>query len=145
LNYLVTTRRLLQAFCRFHDNVKPGGHVIFDMITDQPPPHGARPHIERTAIGNCRIERENLWHADRSVQTALVSIARRGRVHRELHVQRGYPVTAVKSLVVHARLRIRGVHDFETLRAATAWTHRCVFVATRPAEPVGGTGAQCLQ
>ena len=46
LNYLLTTGELLGALRRFHANLRPGGHLIFDIITDRPPWGKLQPHVE---------------------------------------------------------------------------------------------------
>jgi SAM-dependent methyltransferase len=129
LNYLLTTADLLRALRRFHANLKPGGHVIFDMITDRPPWQGPEPRVERVAGPGVTVVRVTRWDPRRCIQTALVSISRNGRSQREVHVQRGYPVAVVAGLLTQARFTLPGVHDFQTLEPATIRTPRAVYVA----------------
>lgn len=128
LNYLLTTDELLRTFRRFYVNLKPGGHLIFDMITDRAPWQGPRPRIERvtgTGVTVVRVTRRDLR---RCIQTAVVSISRNGHTGQELHVQRGYPVAVVIGLLAQARFAPLGAHDFRTLYPATSWTPRVVYV-----------------
>jgi SAM-dependent methyltransferase len=127
LNYLLTSDDLLRALHPFHANLNPGGHLIFDMITDRPPWSGRSPCIERMTGTSVSIVRVTRRDPRRGIQTALVSISRNGRSHREIHVQRGYPV--VVGLLAQAGFALLGAHDFQTLGPATTWTPRAVYVA----------------
>lgn len=129
LNYALTTDDLLRALRRFHANVKPAGHVIFDMITDRPPWQGLGPRVERVTGPGVSIVRNTRWDLRRRIQTALVTISRNGGSQQEIHVQRGYPVAVVASLLAQARFAVLGVHDFQTLGPATSWTSRVVYAA----------------
>lgn len=129
LNYLLTSDDLLQAFSRFHTNLNPGGHLIFDMITDRPPWSGLGPRVEHVTGTGVSIVRVTRRDPRRSIQTAHVAISRNGRSHREIHVQRGYPVAVVIGLLTQARFALLGAHDFQTLGPAATWTSRAVYVA----------------
>lgn len=128
LNYLLTTADLLQAFRRFRVNLNPGGHLTFDMITDQPPWQDSAPRVERIAGSGIAVVRVTCWDPRRSIQTALVSISRSGRKDREIHRQRGYPVAVVGGLLARAGFTLLGTHDFQTLGRATASTSRVVYM-----------------
>ena len=129
LNYLRTTDDMLRALRRFQVNVKPTGHVIFDMITDRPPWHGPGPRVERVDGRDGPVVRITCWDPRRSIQTALVSIGLDSRSQQEIHVQRGYPVALVSGLLAQAGLALLGSHDFQTLGPATIRTPRAVYVA----------------
>jgi SAM-dependent methyltransferase len=129
LNYLLTTDDLLRALRRFHTNLKPGGHAIFDMVTDHPAWQGPQPQVELGAA----FTRVTHWDPQRCIQTAVFSISRNGRSQREVHVQRGYSVAVVIGVLAKARLTLLGVHDFQTLGPVTARTGRAVFVVARRA------------
>lgn len=129
LNYVLTADDLLRALRRFRVNVKPTGHVIFDMITDRPPWHGPGPRVERVTGQDVTVVRITCWDPRRSIQTALVSVGRDGRPQQEIHVQRGYPVALVAGLLAQARFALLGSHDFQTLGPAAARTRRVVYVA----------------
>ena len=136
LNYLLTNDALQQALRRFRANMKAGGHLIFDMITDRPPWPALWPCVERVTHTGVTIDRVTRWDLRYDLQTAHVSIARHGLSHREVHVQRGYSVTMVGGFLAQARFALLGVHDFQTLGPATTWTRRAVYVAQ--AVPVEG-------
>jgi SAM-dependent methyltransferase len=129
LNYLLTSDDLLQALSRFHSNLNPGGHLIFDMITDRPPWLGSGPRIERVTGTGVSIVRVTRRDPRRGIQTAHVSISQNGRLYREIHVQRRYPIAVVVGLLAQARFALLRAHDFQTLDPAAAWTQRAVYVA----------------
>jgi SAM-dependent methyltransferase len=129
LNYLRTPERLLAALRRFRTNLVPGGHVVFDMVTDRPPDHGSIPRMELAQGPGITVVRVSRWDPLSREQTAHVVIVRGGRRHHELHVQRGYPVALVLRLLATAGLTPAGVYDFETLGPTSARTKRTLFVA----------------
>jgi SAM-dependent methyltransferase len=131
LNYLLTSDDLLQALSRFHSNLNPAGHLIFDMITDRPPWLGPGPRIERMTGTGVSIVRVTRRDPRRAIQTAHVSISRNGHLHRELHVQRGYPVAVVIRLLTRSRFNVLGAQDFQSLGPASPCTTRVVYVARK--------------
>lgn len=137
LNYLLNTDELLRALRRFHANLNPAGHLIFDMITDRPPWQGSGSDIERVRGSDIAVVRVTRWDPRRRIQTAIVFISQNGRSHSEIHVQRGYPVAVVVGLLTRARFALRGAHDFQTLGPATTWTPRVIYLTRKP---FGGTG-----
>ena len=131
LNYLLTTADLLHAFRRFHANLAPRGHVIFDMVTDRPWWQGPQPFTERITRPNFRFVRQSHWDPRRCRQTAVVAITRNGRTEREIHIQRGYPVASVVPVLAQAGLALRGVHDFQTGGLPWKASARVVYVAQK--------------
>ncbi len=131
LNYLLTTDDLRHAFRRFQANLLPGGHVIFDMVTDRPSWQGSRPFTERIIRPNFQFERKWHWDAASCRQTAVIAITRNGRSQQEIHVQRGYPVAMVVQLLQQAGLTPLGAHDFQTLGRPQSSSPRVVYVARK--------------
>jgi SAM-dependent methyltransferase len=131
LNYLLTTGDLLHAFRRFHANLVPGGHVIFDMVTDRPWWQGKRPFIERITRPNFHFVRRSHWDPRRCRQTAVITITRNGRTEREVHVERGYPPALVVQLLTQAGLTPLGAHDFQTLGRPQHYSSRVVYVVRK--------------
>lgn len=129
LNYLLHSGELRHAFSRFHANLVPGGHVIFDMVTDRPWWQGSRPFTERIIRPKFRFVRQSHWDPRRCRQTATITITRDGRTELEVHVQRGYPVALVVQLLAQAGLTPLGVHDFYTRGLPGAATSRAAYVA----------------
>ena len=131
LNYLLTSGDLRHAFRRFHANLVPGGHAIFDMVTDRPWWQGPWPFTERITGPNFRFVRQSHWDPRRCRQTAVFTITRNGRTEREIHVQRGYPPALVVQLLAQAGMTPLGVHDFQTLGRPNSTCSRVVYVARK--------------
>jgi SAM-dependent methyltransferase len=131
LNYLLTSGDLLRAFRRFHANLVPGGHAIFDMVTDRPWWQGSRPFTERITRPDFRFVRQSHWDPRRCRQTAVITITRNGHTEREVHVQRGYPVPLVLQLLQQAGLTPLGAHDFQTFGRPQRSSSRVVYVARK--------------
>jgi SAM-dependent methyltransferase len=133
LNYLLHSDKLRHAFGRFYANLASGGHVIFDMVTDRPWWQGSRPFTERITRPNFRFVRQSYWDARRCRQTAVFTITRNGRIQREIHLQRGYPIPLVLQLLQQAGLTPLGTHDFQTLGQPQRSSSRVVYVARKEA------------
>jgi SAM-dependent methyltransferase len=131
LNYLLTSDDLLRALQRFRANLNPDGHLIFDMITDRPPWQGLQPRVEQVTGPDVTVVRVTRRDPRRGIQTAHVSISRNGRLHRELHIQRGYPVALVVRLLTQSRFNVLGARDFQSLSPAKPCTTRVVYVARK--------------
>jgi SAM-dependent methyltransferase len=119
LNYLLTSDDLRQAFSRFRTNLNPTGHLIFDMITDRPAWLGPGTRIEHATGSAVSIVRVTRRDPRRGIQIAHVTISQNGRLHREIHVQREYPVAVVVGLLAQAGFALLGAHDFQTLGPTT--------------------------
>jgi SAM-dependent methyltransferase len=130
LNYLLTTDELLQVLHRFHASLKPGGHIIFDMITKNPfLMDSLQSRVERVSLPFSSFGPRLGWDPRRCIQTIHLSIKHDGRTYREVHRQRCYPVATVIRLLTASRFVLLGVHDFQTLGPVTARTSRAVYVA----------------
>jgi SAM-dependent methyltransferase len=132
LNYLLNAEELLNALHRFYANLNPGGRLIFDMITNQPPWQGPLPRVERVTGPGIVIMRFTNWNPLNGIHNAIVSILQHGRLRREAHIQRAYPIIVIMALLNQAGFALLGVHDFQTLGPANASTSRAVHVAQRP-------------
>ncbi|MBI1925775.1 hypothetical protein HYR99_16185 [Candidatus Poribacteria bacterium] len=136
LNYLLSTRDLALAFCRFRANLTPGGHAIFDMVTDfsQEPQLGGR--IQRFKMPGVHSIWVIAWEPARRLR--VVTMHNRFatddwkyRHEREVHAQRQYPVGMVVKLLVRCGFKVRGVHDAFSLKSATPRTYRAVYVVRK--------------
>ncbi len=129
LNYVLTTHDLLRTLRHFYSNLKPGGHLIFDIFTDRLPRQSSEPCVEHVIGIGATVLRVGKWDPRRSIWTAVVSISRNGRSQQEIHLQRGYPVAVIAGLLAQARFTLLGAHDFHALGPAATSTPRVVYVA----------------
>jgi SAM-dependent methyltransferase len=131
LNYLLTPRQLFQALQQFHRNLRPGGHLIFDMITPRQPWRGSQPRIERMRLNGIMFWRRMHIDPRTGLQESLVRITRNGQTEQEIHYQRAYPLGLTVDSVQRAGFRILGIHPFVHLGPVTAHTRRVIFIARK--------------
>ena len=136
LNYLTTPNQLKQALQRIRDNLRDGGHVVFDLIT------GAGERGRRRLIRqHVRLpDADATWlvaidgHKSLScVKMQWTSRGKDGRLRRwrEVHLQRWYPMRWLCALLDWCGLSVRGIHNavsYEPASARTWWAH---FVACK--------------
>ena len=129
LNYLLSTAALLRALQMFRANLKPGGSLIFDMVTSHQPWRGQKPRTEHAVWKGIRFQRSMRMHPRTGLQTSLVRITANGRTGLEVHRQRAYPRRVVVALLRRAGFLPLGVHDFNSLGSPSRQTRRVVYVA----------------
>ncbi len=132
LNYLLTPVELLGALHRFNASLKPGGFLVFDMITLRQPWSGLKARDEHAVLDGAHFWRSMRLDPRSGLQTSRVRIARCGRTVQEVHRQRTYPVVTVVRLLVQAGFQPVGAHDFESLLPPGPLTRRVIYVARKP-------------
>ena len=134
LNYLLSTRDLLEALCQFRANLTRGGHAIFDMVTDVSPEPKLSVSVQRFNLPGV----SSIWviAQDQARKLRVVTMHNifaigegKYRREREVHAQRQYPVGVVVELLVRCGFNVRGVHDAASFVAVTPRTHRAIYVA----------------
>ena len=136
LNYLLSLKDLARTFRRFSVNLKKGGHLIFDMVTEfvREPQMGIGQQVFQlpgiVSVWNIA------WNPDRQLRVVTMHHFAVGReasrsYQREVHVQRPYPIATVIRLLAGAGFKLRGVHDAGTLSPASSCSYRAVYVAQR--------------
>jgi SAM-dependent methyltransferase len=137
LNYLLSTRDLFMALCRFRANLTKGGYAIFDMVTDVSPEPKQGVRVRRFNLPCI----SSIWviAQDPARQLRVVTMhnffavgAGKYRREREVHAQRQYPVGVVVELLVRCGFDVCGVYDAASLATATPRTYRAVYVARHP-------------
>ena len=133
LNYLLSPYDLGRAFLRFRANLTPGGHAIFDTITDagQEPEPGVRAQFfKMPGVYSVWITSWEPKHRLRIVTMHNVFATSDGRYahEREVHIQRQYPVGVVVELLVRCGFKLRGVHDALSLFPVSARSDRAIYV-----------------
>jgi len=134
LNYLLSTRDLFMALCRFRANLTKGGYAIFDMVTDVSPEPKQGVRVQQFNLPGS----SSIWAIaqDPARQLRVVRMhnffaigAGKYRREREVHAQRQYPVGVVVELLVRCGFNVCGVHDAASFVAATPRTYRAIYVA----------------
>jgi trans-aconitate methyltransferase len=133
LNHLMSSPAIRQAFARIRDHLVPGGHLVFDLLTDRQPAHLLRHKRRRlTAPGQMVFQRIH-WNPKK--RTLSIAIAHRslatGAVAAESYVGRGYSLLEVGECLLRSGYTIRGIHDKATLTPAGPHSSQVVVVAVR--------------
>ncbi len=116
LNYLLEEDDLLAAFRCAAAVLRAGGLYVFDMNTvfGLAEGWGSRNFI-RYDGDDCFIVGRTCWDYERSINTLTFhGFIRRGQLWErfvETHVQRGYPVAAIRALLEQASLAVLNIRD----------------------------------
>ena len=130
LNYILKDRELVKAITKFRQNLRPNGHVIFDMITDAPTWPAEDTFLERRIIGDQVVARVMRWFPRLKIQHTSMRFGVREPIE-EIHIQRGYSEHEVLGALHRAGLVLRVALDFERLGAVGRMTTRAIYVARR--------------
>jgi len=133
VNHLVGGGDLQRALTCIASNLRPGGHLVFDVITNVRP------------LGQRRVFQRDLQHGDRRiVQTiqwdprgrllrgTVLHFARRRAPRVEFYLERGYAPEEVGQALRAAGFVTRGVHDAVTLEPVRSASPRLRIVAQVP-------------
>ena len=133
MNHILTEAELQLAFRRIRDNLAPGGHFVFDLITACQPLGGARTYSRRLGSGSRRAVQRIHWHPSNSMLFVSVTIHRSASENSalELHRERAYCPAEVSRWLMDADFIIGGVHDAVTLRTATVCPPRLIVIARK--------------
>ena len=134
LNYLLATRDLLQALCRFRANLTQGGYAIFDMVTAFSPESQRSVRVQRFDLPGVSSIWAIAWDPARHLRVVTMhNVFALGpgqyRHEREVHTQRPYPVDGVVALLVRCGFHVCGVLDATSLTVVTPGTSRAIYVA----------------
>jgi SAM-dependent methyltransferase len=133
MNHLLTEADLRLAFRRISENLQPGGHFIFDLITPCQPLRGGRNYSRRLRSRHCDARqhiRWNPWQNILSIFVIIRSLSSRAST-LEAHRERAYSPVEVGRWLMDAGFIMRGVHDAVTLRMATGCPQRVIVVARK--------------
>jgi SAM-dependent methyltransferase len=130
LNHLLTRADLCLALRRVAQNLRPGGHFIFDFVTDCQPASKRGGGARRRLAGG--MQQHVRWDPRRRLLSIFVSIlTRSGSRLIERHTERAYSPAEMAQCLFRAGFRIRGVHEASRLGFATHCARRVVVVAQR--------------
>jgi SAM-dependent methyltransferase len=133
LNHILEDIGLKSTFRRVWENLNPGGHFIFDLITPCQPRRRRR-YLLAAASGKGRVEQRvqwNPWRRILSISVVMTSPLCRGSTV-EAHRERAYSPIEVGRWLLDAGFLIRGVYDATTLRFAGSCPPRVIIVAQKP-------------
>jgi SAM-dependent methyltransferase len=134
LNHLVRDVDLAMGLRQIFRNLRPGGHLIFDLVTPCQPVGVGRIYSRRLRSATCTALQQVRWDEPRrmlSIVVVLRSPAWRQPVV-ELHRERAYSPAEIGRHLLDVGFMIRGVHDAATLAPARHCPSRIIVVATRP-------------
>ena len=133
INHLMNEAEMDLAFQQICANLKPGGHLIFDLLTHCQPFRSSHTYVRRVRVFNRELMHRIRWDPSRR----LLSIVILHRTQKpapaaiEKYVGRGYSPLEVGKRLRNAGFRIRGIHDATTLRVAGACPARVIMVARK--------------
>ena len=133
MNHLLTELDLRLAFRRIWENLRRGGHFIFDLITPCQPLSKAQTYIRRLGSGNPKAAqhiRWDPWHRILSVNVVMDSPFSRLSM-LEAHRERAYSPAEVGRWLMAAGFLVRAVHDATNLRIATSCPQRVIIIARK--------------
>ncbi len=134
VNYILEEDELLKVFRLVNNYLYPGGIFIFDFNTD----YKYREVIGDTTIAENREDCSFIWENYYDEESHLneydvtIFVQEEGDLFRrftENHVQRGYTVEQMKTLVTQAGMELVEVLDADTCKAVTAQSERVYIVA----------------
>ena len=133
MNHLLTELGLRLAIRRIWENLRPGGHFIFDLITPCQPLGGAQTYTRRLGSGSRKALQRIRWNPwQRILSIFVVMDSPSSRISTlEAHRERAYSPAEVGRWLMDEGFLIRGVHDAATLRIATGCAPRTIIIARK--------------
>ena len=131
LNHLTGEGDLRVAFQRIADNLRPGGHLYFDLVTPCQPLGGGMTYVRRMNTANRQVIQQFRLDMARRTISAFVIMRSMDAPQPtvEIHRERVYSFAEVGRWLMDAGFVIRGVHDAETLLPASRCPARIIVVA----------------
>jgi SAM-dependent methyltransferase len=133
LNHIVRTDDLRKVLRRIFENLNPGGHFIFDVITNRLPIGRSRPYVRRFDRPRRRVTQVIRLDRTRKLLSIIVSISSPDMSEPiiERHRERVYSPEEVGGALHEAGFIIRGIHDAATLALVRECPPRIVVVARK--------------
>jgi SAM-dependent methyltransferase len=131
LNHLLSTQDLLRTLRRVAGNLNPGGHFIFDVVTNCLALGASHPYVRRFDQPRRRVTQAVRLDPIRKLLSILVSI-RSPDLRRpifERHSERVYSPQELGRALHEAGFVIRGIHDSTTMATAFLCPPRIIVVA----------------
>jgi hypothetical protein len=133
MNHLLLASDLKLAFRRISENLKPGGHFIFDLITPCQPLADGQTYVRRLWMGNGEAVQRIRWNPQQKILSIMVIMGSPSSnvSTLEAHRERAYSPLEVGPWLMDAGFVIRGMHDAVTLRMATGRPQRIIMIARK--------------
>jgi SAM-dependent methyltransferase len=133
LNHIVRTDDLRQTIRRIFENLNPGGHFIFDLVTNCLPIGRSHPYVRRFDSQRRRVTQTVRLDPIRQLLSILVSISSPEMMQPiiERHRERVYSPEELGGALHEAGFIIRGIHDVATLALVRKCPPRIVVVARK--------------
>jgi SAM-dependent methyltransferase len=134
LNHLLNRCDMQMAFHRIYQNLRPGGYLLFDLVTHRQPGRSL-PHSQPVRIANRAFHQQIRWDPGRKLLSIVI-------VHRaesptaskvEVYMGRGRSPLEVGRWLQEAGFTLRGIHDAATLQIATGCPPNIILVAKKEA------------
>jgi SAM-dependent methyltransferase len=133
MNHLLTGPDLQLAFRRIWENLRPGGHFIFDLITPCQPLGSAKTYTRHLSSGSRKALQRIRWDPWQKILS--ISVIIRSPFSKvstlEAHRERAYSPVEVGRWLMDAGCMIRGIHDAATLRIANSCSPRIIIIARK--------------
>jgi SAM-dependent methyltransferase len=133
LNHLTGKGELRVAFQCIAGNLRPGGHLYFDLVTPCQPIGDGTTYVRRMNTRGRQVIQQIRW--DRARHTISVFVVMRSidspRPTLEIHRERVYSFAEVGRWLLDAGFVIRGVHDALTLEPASGCPSRIIVIAQK--------------
>lgn len=133
LNHIIRTADVRRTFKRIFDNLRPGGHLFFDVVTPRHPRYFSHSYIRRFRGAGWEMVHLIRWNPWRKLLS--VTVIHRGNGAQcstiEVHRERAHSPQELGKWLFDAGLVIRGVHDAATLRPAAGCPPRIIVIAQK--------------
>jgi SAM-dependent methyltransferase len=133
LNHLTGKDDLRVAFQRIAENLRPGGHLYFDLVTPCQQLGSGVFYARRMNARSQQVIQQIRWDApSRSISIVILTRSANSiRPAVEIHRERAYSFDEVGRWLMDAGFVIRGVHDAETLLVASGCPARIIVIAQK--------------
>lgn len=137
LNHLTGKDDLRVAFRRVAENLCPGGHFFFDLITPCFPLGRKMVYVRKIKAQSRQVTQLIRWNPTLRIISITVVMRSFGspRPKVEFHKERAYSFKEVGRWLMDAGFVIRGVHDEDTLRPAIGCPQRIIVIAQKVGSP----------
>lgn len=132
LNHLLTESDFRRVVARVFDALEPGGHFVFDLLTDRQQAGGRSIGIRSADGRSVQMLQRTVWSERTAILYTRVTVLQAGSAPcLEDHVERGYDPVRVARWLECAGFEIRALLDAPTLRHAQENSRRVLFVTRR--------------